>query len=709
MKRAAALLLLGAVAASVWLVRIEIARPQGLGYAPEADTFRYFHPAAVGLHRELSQGRLPLWNPYQLAGQPTLALHVPAVLYPPKTLALALAPPRVAAGIVLSLNLFVAGLFTWLFAGRLGLSASARLAAALCFMLAHVMLVGIYMPPFLATAAWLPAVLWAVHGLVQQARARWAVALAAFASLSFLGGHSQGFVYAMQVSAVYGAFGLAFLAPRGERIRAAAWAAVAGVLTLGLVAPQLLPALELAREGVRGLGGVSFYQAALSHIQPAMLARGLLRGLAPASLGEGVPSVTLPLLTLPLVACGAVGRRQRAHWAFFLVTAIFCGLFVLGSATPLFRLFYAIPPNDLFRIPSRMTFLYVFSISLLLAIGIDAVERWLQRRARASWLPPAAAACLALGVGVDAYLRTEQSGRHPSLEASMQGAPASLIDFLRREAGRDRVFVQSPGFLDARTLYKVGTMNEVFAVPDYEPNMPGAYQRYFAARRGDGHPWHGSLYASSAEGRLAASLVPNPRLLDLMSVRYYSVREVSRPGIVADVRKVAGRELGVFEGTLLFERDLAVPRVYTVRRVSAVPDLEAALARLVEPSFRPLEEAVIVAAGPSATETGGSSARGADEARIVSYAPTRVELEARCGAACLVLLTDLHYPGWTVRVDGEPRTIERANAIFRGVWLEPGSHRLVYRFEPTSQRVGWVLALAAGLLALFVLSRPAWR
>ena len=43
-------------------------------------------------------------------------------------------------------------------------------------------------------------------------------------------------------------------------------------------------------------------------------------------------------------------------------------------------------------------------------------------------------------------------------------------------------------------------------------------------------------------------------------------------------------------------------------------------------------------------------------------------------------------------------TILATHAIFRGVWLEPGSHEVVYRFAPASLRAGlaiFALTLAA--------------
>jgi hypothetical protein len=136
-------LLLAALAASVFVHRIHVDRPSDHSDLLQADTYRYFWPTAVFLHRELRAGNLPLWNPYQLAGQPYLALHVPAVAYPPNLLLFALLPPERALAAHAIVHMWIAGLFTWLFTGRLGLSTSSRLAAAAGYMMARSLLVGL--------------------------------------------------------------------------------------------------------------------------------------------------------------------------------------------------------------------------------------------------------------------------------------------------------------------------------------------------------------------------------------------------------------------------------------------------------------------------------------------------------------------------------------------------------------------------------------
>ena len=47
--------------------------------------------------------------------------------------------------------------------------------------------------------------------------------------------------------------------------------------------------------------------------------------------------------------------------------------------------------------------------------------------------------------------------------------------------------------------------------------------------------------------------------------------------------------------------------------------------------------------------------------------------------------------------------MHRANALFRGVVLEPGRHEVVYRYEPKAFRIGSWLA-AGSLVSLAVIS-----
>jgi len=690
--RALALGLLAGIAVATWVHRMEVDPHSPRVERFEVDTYRYFWPTAVFLHDELSRGHLPLWNPYQLAGQPFLALHVPTVLYPPTLVSLALLPPHAALAAQSVLHVFLAGLFTWLFAARLGLPQTARLAAAATYMLCRPLEIGFYMPPYLAAPAWLPAILWAIHGLASEARARWTVALGAALALAFLGGHAQAFVYELQIAAAYGVWAWLRIAPRERRAHVAGLAGLAGLLAAGLAAPQLLPALELARLGVRGLAGIPYDQAILSSADPGRLLRGLLRGAAPSGVGPFEPLLGLPLLALPLAAVALVAPARRAHSLFFGVAAVVVALVMLGPHTPFFAVYYQLPLGNLFRGPSRLAFAWSFLFAMLLGIGIAAVSE-LRRGGRA---PKALAALLALGVGADAYALTRIGNAHPVATGDYPGTSPEAIAFLREDPTRSRVFVESFDVYSIRSLDKLGMVNGVFAVPDYEPSMPSSYVDYFRPRTRQ--PWHGRLhvFAGRDPGREAhrASL----RLLDLMAVGHYLLEMPAPPALVQGLAAATGSPGRPLGDALLFERAEAVPRAYAVRRVHQEPDLRAALRRLEQPAFRPREEAVVVggrAVGSDALAPGGgdggSAPEAADAVSISRYEAERVVVRAACAARCLLVLPDLHYPGWRAEVDGREAPIERTNAIFRGVWLEPGAHEVVFRFAPASFRLGCAL------------------
>jgi hypothetical protein len=290
----------------------------------------------------------------------------------------------------------------------------------------------------------------------------------------------------------------------------------------------------------------------------------------------------------------------------------------------------------------------------------------------------------------DAYAQTRIRNAHPAATGPHLGTSPEAIEFLRGDPTRARVFVESFDVYSTAALDKLGMLNGLFAVPDYEPSMPDAYRAYFRPRTRQ--PWHGRLHAVAGGDRARAAHRASLRLLDLMAVRYYLLATPAPRALALGLREATGspgRELGA---ALLFERAEALPRAYAVRRVRSEPNLDAALRRLESPGFRPREEAVRIGAAlpgeGSAARAADGGGGGADSVSIESYEAERVVLRAECGARCLVVLSDLHYPGWRAEVDGREVAIERTNAIFRGVWLEPGAHEVVFRFEPASFRIG---------------------
>jgi Bacterial membrane protein YfhO len=138
----------------------------------------------------------------------------------------------------------------------------------------------------------------------------------------------------------------------------------------------------------------------------------------------------------------------------------------------------------------------------------------------------------------------------------------------------------------------------------------------------------------------------------------------------------------------------ALPRAWVVGDERVVDGEEAALDAVGAASWDPRREAIVEQ--PVEVDGGGGTAR------IASYEPEEVVVEAESRGAGLLVLSDLHYPGWKAEVDGHEVDIERVNYLMRGIPLEPGTHRVEFQYEPLSWRIGWILSLA-GLLVMAAL------
>ncbi len=700
----AAFLVLASVAGVLWVHRLHFDRPNQPPALFNSDMESYFYPVTVFMHREIRAGRWPLWNPYQMAGTPFLALHAPGALYPLNRLILRWIEPGRALEVHAVLHLVIAGFFTWLFAGSLGLSPPARIAAAFAFMLAPATWLDIYCTSFLSSSVWLPAVLWSVRGLVVDGRLPWAVALSASLSLAFLAGYSQGFLFQAQLAFVYGLFGLVLETRREMRGRVLACFGLAGALTLGLTAAQMLPSLELAHQGTRALSGLPVTQATFGLILPGHLiagAFGRLSFILPETLRVSYPSIAVSSLTIPLILLGLADRRYVSQWAFFLTIWIISGLFMLGIQTPVYEAYYSLPLGNLFRGPVRISFVFAFSAAVLVGIGVQGAMRLARPGKRAGHAAALVAGLLVLGVAADLYHETRLSQVHPSLNPSGQGASRELVEGLKGRAPLGRVFVEFELFVPWGPLRdKMGTMNELYVVPDYEPILPADYKKYFEA--GDDPPWHGSVSVLASIS--SAPLEELGRLMDLMSVEYY-LSGASRPVWVRDgIERFVGNDSFQLGEAFVARRTSALPRSFIVDHLIYEPDQEKTLRLLRSGAFNPRDVAVVDSRLPGLD---GGASRTDGNVVVTSYEPESVTLKASCRASCFLILTDLYYPGWVALVDGRKTEIHRTNFLFRGIRLEPGSHEVIFRYRPRSFFVGFfitivTLAVAAGVLVVHI-------
>jgi hypothetical protein len=88
-------------------------------------------------------------------------------------------------------------------------------------------------------------------------------------------------------------------------------------------------------------------------------------------------------------------------------------------------------------------------------------------------------------------------------------------------------------------------------------------------------------------------------------------------------------------------------------------------------------------------------------AKILSSSPN--DFRAQASGPGLLILSEIQYPGWQVKIDGVGQSVETVAGIFRGVKLSPGYHQVDFQFQPVPVYLGLILALCAWLSAAFTM------
>jgi hypothetical protein len=648
----------------------------------------YFFGVYEAFFGTLRAGQPMLWNPYQLCGIPWLGTLQGGFFYPPHLVYLFLPTPWGIA-VCTVLHLALAAAATAVFARRAGLSVAASALAALLFAIAGPLASLQLWPYLLEASAWLPVGALAILDLTGDRPRRATIGLALASGMSWLAGSPQA---TAMVCYVWGALLLARLLaarpPIGVVVRALLCAAVGLAMGLLLAAVALLPAFELAGEGVR-------HMSTLDTTSMYPLGIPTARGVWSIWLQTGSRALLLAGLGLAPLAL-LPGRSPFAAWG--VAVAVLAGLAALGPSTPFFELYARLPLLGWFRAPYRALIVGQFGFAIAAGLGLDAAAR------RVRWRPLGAVVLLGLLTAVTVEGLRSHRAHPPFYDASWRPFGPVQYDAYRRlatMANGERIWGFSPG-LGTYALYpKLPTLARVRSIDDYEPLALRRQHEYFVFfAEGISRPTRGS------ENALVRSLAVPPgippaatrrRLLDLAALRFMVTLPPTqrRPDVAAFLRDsglVSRPSLG--DGLLLYENPYALPRAFVTYRATEAPPAAALLPALARASFDPLVESFVE--GPGLPSPEGAPARGAP-ATIVRDDPDVVEIDATLAVPGLVVLADTYYPGWTATVDGAPAPILATNHLFRGVPAPAGAHRIRFAYRPRSLALGAALSLLTAL------------
>jgi len=737
--------------------RLLTPNPADRATIPAGDFTEQYYPLHLFAAREWAQGRLPLWDPHIYAGQPALADIQSGALYPLNLLVILLLAwaglgfPLWALEAQVILHFYLASVFTYLFVRRLSRSRFAAVVSALTFTYSgYLTSFPVQQVTILQVAVWLPLVLLlldiavgdrdSAHGRF-PASSSWFWFYVTLAGLAFgcsiLAGHPQTAMHVFYASIAYFAFKVwrgrpsptpALRAPPPSTMlpppklgegRGGGWRGLAGILVFilvafGLAAVQLLPTLEFI--GLSPRAAIDYQTASWG-----LFWYETMHFLFPGYFG-GSPQY-VGLLPMVLAAMAVLFERRQRDKVFWIGLGLAAFLLSLGRHTFLYNVFYVLVPGfGRVRNQERVIFLFSFSLAILAGYGATFLVRPIPRVLRRSFqsfyqvLKRLGLAGLALtAFFYYGWLQGTQEGADPNLfVATLRHHVFNLLLFggilllltlrLTRGASRRGLMALCIGMI----VFNLFTINWQFNIQDAteEEHFPqmGLTDSLRAELVG-GEPFRVStagLIPGAGNAGILYQLydVAGNSPLHLASLEEFEAQvneqrrwQLLNVAYVFDPRDLEREDLEfvyVKRGVRTYRVRDAWPHAWAVHEAVVATSDEETWAILNAPDFDPARRVVLPheldIALPGEDTTGS-------RVEVVDYTPTRISLQADMVDHGLLVLSDVDYPGWQARVDGQPAPIYRANYLLRAVPVEAGQHRIVVYYDPPLFKVGLAITV----------------
>jgi hypothetical protein len=385
------------------------------------------------------------------------------------------------------------------------------------------------------------------------------------------------------------------------------------------------------------------------------------------------------LRRLTEVGPGAVPDAQRAHILKKLRIVGFsvAGVLALVGLAP--DIAYSIwngvfDPSKIPNLARQEVGRSAFAFGALRAAVLTGVLTWAVGAFLLKARRPATFGLIALAVVVvDLY--SVNSNFIQRLPASRLLSRDPAIDYLKSDTTKFRVFGM-PG------VFEGGINNQYYAIETIDGRADHEMRHYRHLRGTDyqSNPNLVSGLVQAADGTLSGN-----RLLDMLNVKYIAFRVPNDPGI-----------------KLAYNKSF-LPRAWFVSHWEAVDD-SAAYRGILAADFDPRGVAYVSTPGAVSGGVPPDSGTAPVDATIKTMRYNRQAYNVNAPTAGVLVVSDLWFPHWEVRVDGKPAPLLRTNFAFRGVRIEAGAHEVEFRYHSP-----WLLrGLQVSLLSLVGLVLFAW-
>ncbi len=468
----------------------------------------------------------------------------------------------------------------------------------------------------------------------------------------------------------------------------------------------------------------------------------------------------LPWLLLPLPL---LFRRDRYTW--LALAGIVCGiLFSMGKYTPFYQLLFEYFPGiDHFRVPKMMMFIPVMGLGVLAARGMDLLLDADTRNSRKfrRYLYCLISLPLCIGVILGAELiwkshwlsmagemisqptRYQQGGAQLALQrwnnlvvetgfAAFMAAMYAIAVYAFHRKWLSAAVI--PVVLLGLFIADVGRVNAKFLflvnVPVKAKGIKTPTMEYLLSHGSNQYrvlPMNGTDPMLYATNHIPVMFTSNPvqqqrwqdfldsfqfpsSMPDMINLKYivYEPHQYEQ-----DKGSLGGKYVPVFSSPdgkeIILENRSVLPKGWLVQAVAVFQDPRQILAVMQNLEFDPRNVALVETeppipmANPNKPPTGATGS-----AMITRYESEHISIDAAPVRNALLVLGEKYYRGWKATVDGKDTKIYPVDYVLRGVYLQPGHHRIEFVFDPLPFKIGKWLTLASFAFFAALLGRELW-
>jgi len=687
--------------------------------------------------RELALGNVALWNPHIYGGAPYFGGMQAALFYPINWLFLIL-PLTLAINWSIALNVWLLGVFMFLWARFRGLHPFAAFVAGALLMFCGPHFLHIYAGHItnLPAMTWAPLIFLSIDAWFARQRLQWLLLGMMAVAMQILAGHPQYVFYTALAAGFYTLLRLVEKQPNRLKIGFGLLSVHAGGAALAAV--QLLTGVQAAGETIRD-EKLPYEFASMFGFPP----ENLLTLVAPGFFGDMTNqpywgrcylwemSLFFGVLGLGLAVYGGVFARPKGRLALLLLIPITL-LFALGKNTPLFPLLYEFAPGfDKFRSISKFIFQTSLFLTLFAGIGMDRLLRQRRVETSAIWGVGGGAALLLLF-----YFVTQSMEWRPFMLSIL----ATKESYLNPQAFQNGQFVQgahqaaSSALLiaaailglttalawairrDPRAVYLVGAVAvlEIFVFAqrtretfDTQTIVNGHLQKFYKEHPGD-HRVINPMNPNSAMSmgvsdvwgfdpgvvrRYAEFIAWTQGTPPEKATQYVNFTQLHPLLSIVRLRYALMQVNNQIQLVEAKTPPLAKIQLVTSHRVLANRD--AIFDAMSQPDFDPKREVLLEKEpqpAPVPTEQPGN-------VRIVREDTDSMDIEAELTTPAVLVVTEAWTPAWQASpLPGSSQTnyeVLPANYAIRGIPLAAGSHKLRLEYRPNAYRNGgWISAFS---------------